>query len=156
MTSESSGKMRIRRVQNDKQRYMPLLLLGDESEAQIHTYLDRGVLFVWEEEDGVRAVCLVTEKENGILEIKNLAVVPAWQRRGFGRRMIRFLCRRYRGQFSILQAGTGDSPATVPFYESLGFSRTHRIRNFFLTHYDHPIYEGGVQLTDMVYFQRDL
>ena len=55
-----------------------------------------------------------------------------------------------------MQAGTGDSPLTVPFYEKCGFIRSHRVKNFFLDHYDHPIYEGGVQLIDMVYFRREL
>lgn len=52
--------------------------------------------------------------------------------------------------------GTGDSPLTVPFYEKCGFVRSHRIPNFFTEHYDHPIYEAGVQLVDMVYLRRNL
>ena len=35
---------------------------------------------------------------------------------------------------SVLQAGTGDSPLTVPFYEKCGFVRSHRIPNFFTDH----------------------
>ena len=31
-----------------------------------------------------------------------------------------------------------------------------RVKNFFLEHYDHPIYEGGVLLADMVYLRREL
>ncbi|HCR69487.1 MAG TPA: GNAT family N-acetyltransferase, partial [Erysipelotrichaceae bacterium] len=31
-----------------------------------------------------------------------------------------------------------------------------KIPNFFTDNYDHPIYEGGVQLIDMVYLQRCL
>ena len=42
------------------------------------------------------------------------------------------------------------------FYEKCGFTRSHRIPNFFTDHYDHPIYEAGVQLVDMVYLQRNL
>ena len=56
----------------------------------------------------------------------------------------------------MLQAGPGDSPATVPFYEACGFRRHHLVKNFFPDHYDHPIYEGGVRLVDMVYLQREL
>jgi len=55
-----------------------------------------------------------------------------------------------------LQVGTGDSPLTIPFYEKCGFIRSHKIPNFFTDNYNHPIYEGGVQLIDMVYLQRYL
>ena len=43
---------------------------------------------------------------------------------------------------------------TVPFYEKFGFARSHSIENFFIDNYDHPIFEGGVQLTDMIYLQK--
>ena len=56
----------------------------------------------------------------------------------------------------LLQMGTGDSPSTIPFYESCGFCRHHLVKNFFTDHYDHPIYECGVKLVDMVYLQREL
>ena len=56
----------------------------------------------------------------------------------------------------MLQVGTGDSPSTVSFYETCGFRRHHLVKNFFTDHYDHPIYECGVQLADMVYLQRKL
>ena len=59
-------------------------------------------------------------------------------------------------EYSVLQVGTGDSPLTVPFYEKCGFVRSHNIANFFTDNYDHPIYECGVQLIDMVYLQRCL
>ena len=59
-------------------------------------------------------------------------------------------------EYSVLQVGTGDSPLTIPFYEKCGFVRSNKIPNFFTDNYDHPIYEGGVQLIDMVYLQRHI
>lgn len=47
-----------------------------------------------------------------------------------------------------------NAPVTIPFYEKCGFVRSHIIPNFFTDNYDHPIYEGGRQLVDMVYLQR--
>ena len=60
------------------------------------------------------------------------------------------------GKYSIMQVGTGDSALTIPFYEKCGFTRSHYIPNFFTDHYDHPIFECGVQLIDMIYLQRHL
>ena len=88
--------------------------------------------------------------------LKNLAVEPEAQRKGYGKALIDFLVCQYRGIYDFLQVGTGDSPLTVPFYEKCGFVRSHRIPNFFTEHYDHPIYEAGVQLVDMVYLRRNL
>ena len=106
------------------------------------------------EDGGVKAVCVVTDEGDGVLELKNLAVEPAAQRKGYGKALIAFLLREYRTQYAVLQVGTGDSPLTIPFYEACGFTRSHVIRNFFPDNYDHPIFEGGVQLVDMVYLKQ--
>ena len=121
----------------------------------IDRYLHRGTMYVLDD-GGVRSECVVTDEGDGILEIKNLATEPAYQGRGYGRALIEFVAAQYRGKYAVLQVGTGDSPLTVPFYEKCGFVRSHRIPNFFAEHYDHPIYECGVQLVDMVYLQRKL
>ena len=147
--------MEIRKVETDKKRYLDLLLLADEQEDMVDRYLERGTMYVLEN-DGVKAECVVTNEGDGVLELKNLAVEPAFQGRGYGKALVDFLVRTYRGQYTVLQVGTGDSPSTIPFYEACGFYRHHLVKNFFTDHYDHPIYEGGVQLVDMVYLQRKL
>ena len=149
------GLMEIKRVERDKKRYLDLLLLADEQEDMLDRYLERGTMYVLED-GGVKAECVVTDEGNGILELKNIAVAPGAQGRGYGKALIGFLIRAYGGRYAVLQAGTGDSPATVPFYEACGFRRHHLVKNFFPDHYDHPIYEGGVRLVDMVYLQREL
>ena len=147
--------MEIRNVEKDKKRYLELLLLADEQEDMIDRYLERGTMYVLED-GGVRAECVVTDEGDGILELKNIAVQPDAQGRGYGKALIDFLIRTYKEQYAVLQVGTGDSPSTIPFYESCGFRRHHLVKNFFTDHYDHPIYECGVPLVDMVYLQRVL
>ena len=147
--------MEIRKVEKDKKQYLGLLLLADEQEDMIDRYLERGTMYVLED-GGVRAECVVTDEGNGILELKNLAVEPAAQGRGYGKAMVDFLVRTYKEQYAVLQVGTGDSPSTIPFYEACGFRRHHLVKNFFIDHYDHPIYEGGMHLADMVYPQRKI
>lgn len=146
--------MEIRVIKENKKRYLSLLLLADEQESMIDRYLDRGTMYVLDD-GGVKCECVVTD-EGGILEIKNIATQPEFQGKGYGRAMIEYIAEKYRGRFSILQVGTGDSPLTVPFYEKCGFVRSHIVPNFFTENYDHPIYECGVQLVDMVYLCRPL
>ena len=145
----------IRKVETDKKRYLDLLLLADEQEDMVDRYLERGTMYVLED-GGVKAECVVTDEGGGVLELKNLAVEPAFQGRGYGKALVDFLILTYAGQYSVLQVGTGDSPATVPFYQACGFHRHHRVKNFFTDHYRRPIYDGGVRLVDMVYLQRAL
>lgn len=61
-----------------------------------------------------------------------------------------------KGKYHILRVGTGDSPLTIPFYKKCGFSESYRVKNFFTDYYDHPIYECGIQLIDMVYLEKIL
>ncbi|MCI9241756.1 MAG: GNAT family N-acetyltransferase [Lawsonibacter sp.] len=147
--------MNVEQVTEDKKRYLPLLLLADEQENMIDRYLDRGAMFVLDD-GGVKGECVVTDEGNGILELKSLAVSPDCQRKGYGKALVNYVAARYQGQYSILQVGTGDSPLTVPFYEKCGFVRSHRVEDFFVDHYDHPIFEGGIQLKDMIYLRKAL
>ena len=155
--SEFGGalNMKIRKVNENKKQYFPLLLLADEQEDMIDRYLEKGTMYVLDD-CGVKAECVVTDEGNGILEIKNIAVMPEHQGAGYGRVLIEFLVRKYKGRYFVLQVGTGDSPLAIPFYEKCGFVRSHRIANFFTDNYDNPIYECGVQLIDMVYLKRHL
>ena len=99
---------------------------------------------------------MVTDEGNGVLEIKKMATEPGYQGKGYGKALLDFVAARYKGKYSVLQVGTGDSPLTIPFYEKCGFVRSHRIKNFFTDHYDHPIYEAGMQLVDMIYLQKNI
>ena len=126
--------MVIKEIVDDKMLYMDLLLLADEQEDMIHRYLEKGTMYVLD--------------DNG--------VKPEYQGCGYGKSLINFLIHRYTGKYSIMQVGTGDSALTVPFYEKCGFTRSYCIPNFFTDHYDHPIFECGVQLVDMIYLQKQL
>lgn len=147
--------MRIVEVKENKKQYLDLLLLADEQEDMVDRYIDKGTMYVLDD-SGVKCECVITDESTGIIEIKNIATVPEHQGKGYAKALIDFLVKEYGGKYSILQVGTGDSPLTIPFYEKCGFTRSHRIPNFFTDNYDHPIYECGVQLVDMVYLQRSL
>lgn len=147
--------MTIKEIKENKKQFLPLLLLADEQEDMIDRCLDRGTMYVLDD-DGVKCECVVTDEGNGVLEIKNIATEPDYQGKGYGKALLDFVAARYKGKYSVLQVGTGDSPLTIPFYEKCGFVRSHRIKNFFTDHYDHPIYEAGMQLTDMIYLQKNI
>ena len=103
-----------------------------------------------------RAIAVVTEEEPGVCELKNLATREQDQGKGYGRAMVEHLFSHYTG-------GTGKCwwvPVTAlspcRFYEKCGFVYSTPSERFFTRHYDHPIFEAGKQLTDMVYFIKEL
>jgi Predicted P-loop ATPase fused to an acetyltransferase len=143
----------IREVLNNKKEYIDLLLLADEQENMIDKYLERGEMFVLND-DGVKAECVVTKESDGIYELKNIAVMPECQRKGYGKRLIDFVFSHYTDCKTML-VGTGDVPSVLNFYQKCGFAESHRIENFFTDNYDHPMFEDGHQLIDMVYLKRE-
>ena len=62
--------MQITEVKEHKKWYLELLLLADEQEDMIDRYLERGTMYVLED-DGIRAECVVTDEGDGVLELKN-------------------------------------------------------------------------------------
>lgn len=148
--------MEIIKITQNREQYLPLLLLADEQYEMLLKYLHRGDMYAMCEGGAAVAVCIVTDEGGGVAEIKNLAVAPRYRRTGCGRRMVEFIKGVCRGTHSRLQVGTGDSPLTVPFYEACDFRRGRTVKNFFTQNYDHPITEGGVLLRDMVYFELEL
>lgn len=140
-------------ISYNKKQYIDLLLLADEQESMIDSYLERGDMFVLADNNEVKASCIITKEGKGIYEIKSLAVYPQFQRQGYGKKLIFFLLELYKARCHTMLVGTGDSPVTISFYKNCGFVYSHRIPNFFIDNYDHPIFEAGKQLKDMIYLK---
>ncbi len=145
----------VKITDNDKTKYMDLLLIADEQVSMIEKYLYRGEMFALCDDD-VKALCVVTNEQSGVYEIKNIVTVPEYQRKGYGQRLISFIADYYKEAGNELYVGTGDSPMTLNFYEKCGFKKSHIVKNFFVDNYDHPMYEDGQQLVDMIYLKRHL
>ncbi len=90
------------------------------------------------------------------MELKSIAVDPAFQRKGYGKKLIEFTIAQYKGKYATYLVGTGDVPSAACFYEACGFHRSHILKDFFIDHYDHPMFEDGIQLVDMLYLAQAL
>ena len=117
----------------------------------IDKYLENGEMFVLDD-NGIKAECVITKESDGIYELKNIAVLPVYQRKGYGKSLLEFLFSYYT-ECSTMLVGTGDVPSALGFYNKCGFTESHRIKNFFTDNYDHPMFEDGEQLVDMVYLK---
>lgn len=94
--------MEIREIKEDKKIYIELLLLADEEEKMVDKYLDRGQMFVLDDE-GIKAECVVTQEGDNVIEIKNIAVYPKYQKKGYGKKLIEFVENKYKNDFDIIR-----------------------------------------------------
>ena len=147
--------IRIERVTENKKQFLDLLLLADEQENMIDKYLSSGDLFALYDDD-LKSICVVVPVNDDVCELKSIATYEQYRGKGYGRRLINYISDFYKKDYKAMLVGTGEVPAILLFYESCGFKKSHRIENFFTNNYDRPIFEGDIQLVDMIYLGKEL
>lgn len=147
--------MEIKNINENKKQFLDLLLLADEQESMIDKYLERGELFALYDGD-LKSICVVIQESDDVCELKNIATYEKWHGYGYGSKLLNHIFTHYKGEYTTMLVGTGDSPWILQFYQKNGFTISHRIKNFFIDNYDHPMFEDGVQLVDMVYLSKAL
>ncbi|EOH94267.1 GNAT family N-acetyltransferase [Enterococcus pallens] len=147
--------MKIKQITANKKEFMDLLLLADEQESMIDNYLERGDMFALYDDD-LKSICVVTDEGEGTYELQSLATYEQFQGNGYGKQLVSYIVDYYKDKGSTMLVGTGDVPGILTFYESCGFAPAYRIENFFIEHYDHPIFEEGIQLKDKVFLTMNL
>jgi GNAT superfamily N-acetyltransferase len=147
--------MKIEQIIENKKQFLDLLLLADEQENMIDRYLASGDLFALYDND-LKSVCVVMPIDNETCELKNIATYEKYQGKGYGSALIKFISDFYKNNYKTMLVGTGETPTILSFYESCGFQKSHRVKNFFTDNYDHPMFDGDIQLVDMIYLKNDL
>lgn len=148
--------MKITKIEDsDKMNFLELLLLADEDMKMIEKYLYRGEMFALYDED-LKSVCVVTQEDDDVCELKNIATYENWHGKGYGSKLLNHIFSHYKGKYTTMFVGTGDVPWIIHFYQKNGFKISHRIKDFFTHNYDHAMFEDGVQLIDMVYLSKKL
>lgn len=154
-------KMSIDLIEIHKDRrasYLNLLLIGDEDEKVVKSYINEGSLFtiVYEKKEIGVVQCLTDEEESAV-EVKNIGLKEAYRGKGIGSKVIKKLEVLYeRNQYSKMIVGTADSSLeNIAFYKKAGFYQRGVKKNFFLQ-YVPPIYENGLQAIDMIMFEKKL
>ncbi|MCC6703289.1 MAG: GNAT family N-acetyltransferase [Thermomicrobiales bacterium] len=142
-----------------REAFLDLLLLADESELQVRSYLNAGDLYVWRR--GGDAVGIVLAIPDGdAVELKAVAVAPAWQGRGVGSAMLRAVLDDLRGRgVRRVTVGTGNSGVgQLAFYQKVGFRLASIERDFFSPARGYPadLEENGIPLRDMVWMDLEL
>jgi ribosomal protein S18 acetylase RimI-like enzyme len=142
----------IRRIDEGREAFRELLLLADPEWAVVEKYLGQGEMYALFEGETAVAEALVTYRPDGACELKNLAVDPAFQRKGYARMLVEHVARAMAGRFEKMYVGTSGPK----LYERMGFARAYTVENFFVDNYSEPIWDEGELLKDMYYLVRDL
>jgi GNAT superfamily N-acetyltransferase len=147
--------MKIEQITENKKQFLDLLLLADEQETMIDKYLTNGDLFVLYDVY-LKSVCVVAPIDSETCDLKNIATYEKYQGKGYGKAMIKFISDFYKNVYQTMLVGTGEIPWILSFYECCGFEKSYRVKSFFTDNYDHPMFDGEIQLVDMIYLKKDL
>jgi GNAT superfamily N-acetyltransferase len=147
--------MKIEKITENKKKFLDLLLLADEQESMIDKYLENGDLFALYDDD-LKSVCVVVPIDSETCELKNIATYEKYHGKGYGKALTNYISDFYKNDYKTMLVGTGEVPWILSFYEGCGFEKSHRIKNFFTDNYDHPMFDGEIQLVDMIYLKKYL
>jgi len=146
----------------ERQGYVGLLRLADDSETEVARYRDEGVLFglIDATSDEPRGEVLVVEAELGAMELRSVAIDPAWQGRGVGRALVQEVLARLRarGVPRVVVVTASSSLDALAFYLRLGFRpwRIERDRFSAARGYAPDLCEDGIPVRDAIWLERAL
>ena len=134
-----------------------LLLEADPSRDKINEYLSFSKCYVARKADRTVGVYVLSLRDQGTMELMNIAVEPDCQGQGIGAELLRHCIATATGLGARrLEVGTGAFGYQLAFYQKAGFRAFAVERDFFLNHYREPIVEAGIQHKDMIRLALDL
>ena len=137
----------------DKKKNLALLLLADPEEEAIDKYINDCEIFEFYHKDILIGQGAIKQVSSTTYEIKNFAIYEKFHNCGYGKILIKLLCKKYLENFKNIEILVGTSEQGVGFYKKCGFQFSHVIKDFFITNYKQPIFENGIQCKDMFYLK---
>jgi GNAT superfamily N-acetyltransferase len=135
-----------------------LFRLADDSEEQIHSYLNRGdVLFATESGQALGHVLIVELDAKNVFELMSIAVLAARQGQGIGGMLIRAAIRYclMRNATSLRVSTSIADAGAIGFYLRHGFRASAIVRDAFTLERGYPANIDGssIPLNDAVEFE---
>ena len=145
----------------ERERFLPLLLLADESLEQVRSYMQSGELYALVGHDGKAVgIVLTVPAEHGVVELKAVAVDTAQQNRGIGRRLLAAVIEdlRKRGVRRAIVGTANAGIGQLAYYQKAGFRLLRIERDFFSPARGYPadMEDNGIRLRDMVWMDLEL
>lgn len=142
-------------LKNERFDYLELLTIADESEEIVKEYMNLGDLFAIRLNEKTIGVALFIEASPQIIELKNIALLPEYRGKGYGKEVISKAIKLYKDKtYKKMMVGTANSSIeNIAFYQKIGFRMTHIKRDFFAK-YPESIIENGIRALDMIVFEK--
>jgi ribosomal protein S18 acetylase RimI-like enzyme len=145
----------------ERERFLPLLLLADESLEEVRSYMHSGELYALVGHDGdAVGIVLTVPAEHGAVELKAVAVDTAQQNRGIGRRLLAAVIEdlRRRGVRRAIVGTANAGIGQLAYYQKAGFRLLRIERDFFSPARGYPavMEDNGIRLRDMVWMDLEL
>lgn len=139
----------------NRTQYLDYLLLADENEIIVNTYINDGEMYSIHLNNEIVGVVLFTYHSNQVVELKNIALDPKYRGRGLGKVVITKAFKKFerKGISKVIVGTANSSIGNVAFYQKVGF-RMVEIRKNFFKDYPEPIFEDGIRAIDMVMFEK--
>jgi len=142
----------IQKLDRIEKRHFDLLLEADPSKRLVEDYLARSFCFEASKNKQFVGIIVLLPTRAKVLEIVNLAVKEDFRNQKVGQTLISFaLTFARKNRYDVVEIGTGSTGfSQLYLYQKCGFRMTHIDSDFFIRHYQEPIFENNLQLKDMV------
>lgn len=150
--------MNIRKLKAEESLPLELLLEADPSERLVRAYCRDGHCFIAEQQQVIIGVFVLLALDDETVEIKNIALAEKQRGKGLGKSLVLAALEEARKlRFHSVEIGTGNSSfSQLALYQKCRFRMKSIDRDFFVRHYDKPIFENGLPCRDMVRLDYDL
>ncbi|WP_313801176.1 GNAT family N-acetyltransferase [Cytobacillus sp.] len=150
--------MQIRRLNDNEQLPMDLLLTADPSHKLVKEYVKRGECYVLDHKNEIIGVYVLLPTRPETVELVNIAVKEDRQGEGIGKRLIEDALHRSKEKgYKTIEIGTGNSSVgQLALYQKCGFRMIGVDIDFFIRHYEEDIFENGIWCRDMIRLAQDL
>jgi ribosomal protein S18 acetylase RimI-like enzyme len=141
----------------ERDAFLPLLRLADDSEPAVRGYYQLGDLYAFGDDAGM---VLALALPDGSVELKAVAVDAALHGRGIGTRMLRAVLGdlKARGVRRVVVGTANAGVGELAFYQKSGFRLWRIERDYFTPERGYPeeMVENGIRLRDMVWMDQEL
>lgn len=150
--------MIVSRLGDEEELPFDLLLTADPSKRLIDDYCKRGFTYILKIEDNIIGTLVLLPTRPDTIEIVNIAIDEKEQGLGYGKYLLNFAIEEaIREDFRTVEIGTANSSLKqLSLYQKIGFKISHIDKDFFIRHYEEPIFENNIQCVDMIRLYMDI
>ena len=153
-----SQPITITKLNRDDKIPYELLLLADPSKDLVDEYLKQSEIFTARKNDETPGVVVLFPLTTETVEIKNIAVKPAFKGLGIGSYLIENVIQiaSHNTQKSICIGTANSSVGQLYLYQKPGFEITEINKDYFTKNDADPIYEHCIQAKHKLMLTRQL